>query len=171
MRGAGVGRVAYDLASLDLPDEVIALDSSDRLVMEAAALAQGEQRRVSVPVVGRHTLSAVLTPPQKAPKMKVTRGNALELPFDDARFSLAASFGTMDRVVDPKRLLRELLRVTRVGGIVAVTCLHDWEGGPAARTACLRAWKACLRSTTAKRNGSSCSCGGMHFTRKGSTLN
>lgn len=129
--GAGVGRVAYDLARTDLVAEVIALEQSPELVTEIARLAAGEQREVVVPVSGTRTLRAVLRPPGPAPRLRPILGDAHALPFADGEFSFVMAFGLLDRVRRPKAAVAELARVLAPHGVALVSCLHDFPGGPA----------------------------------------
>jgi ubiquinone/menaquinone biosynthesis C-methylase UbiE len=66
------------------------------------------------------------------------RGDATALPWLDAQFDLVACRITLHQVADPAAVVREMVRVTRPGGRIAVTdiVLPDTDtdtGGPAAR--------------------------------------
>lgn len=129
--GAGVGRVAYELAQHEDVATVIALDRSPELVDEICSLAEGTARAVWVPTLGDGALPAILRPPAPAPKLAAIQGDALNLPFEDNAFDCVVSSGTLDRVDVPQRLADEMERVLVPGGIAIVSCLHDWANSPA----------------------------------------
>jgi SAM-dependent methyltransferase len=129
--GAGVGRVAGDLARSELVEDVFAVEQSPELVREVEILASGVHREVSVPVTSTKTLRAKICPVGPAPKLKAVEGDAHDLPFPDASFPCALALGLLDRVLGPRAVADELARVLEPGGIVVVSCLHDFSGGPA----------------------------------------
>lgn len=129
--GAGVGRIAYDVARTNLVDQVFALERSPELVCEIAALASGSDREVAVPVTATKNLLARLRPPANAPKLKAVQGDAHRLPFGDAKFSCVVGVGLLDRVERPRAAIEEMARVLQPGGVALVSFLHDPAGGPA----------------------------------------
>jgi SAM-dependent methyltransferase len=63
---------------------------------------------------------------ERVPRGKFHRGDAMALPFDDDEFdAVVCSYGVM-HVPDPEQALREMVRVARRGGRVA---LSVWESG------------------------------------------
>jgi SAM-dependent methyltransferase len=55
------------------------------------------------------------------------RGNAYQLPFEDASFDAVFSHALLEHLSEPLRAMREFLRVLTPGG-VAVVCTPDWSG-------------------------------------------
>jgi ubiquinone/menaquinone biosynthesis C-methylase UbiE len=131
--GAGVGRVAYDVARESSVGEVVAVEQYPELIQELELVASGAERLVSVPVSGTRTLSATLRLPGPAPRLRVVAGDAHTLPFDDASVSCVLAFGLLDRVARPQAVADEFSRVLVSGGAAIVSCLHDFSGGPADR--------------------------------------
>ncbi len=129
--GAGVGRVAFDVACANVVDRVVALERSAALVQEIEQLAAGTEREVSVPVTATKALRALLRPPCRAPKLRAVQGDAHRLPFEAAQFPLVLGFGVLDRVERPLDVAGEFARVVTPGGFAIVSCLHDFAGGPA----------------------------------------
>ena len=96
--GCGTGDDARTLAALVRPDgEVIAVDSSDAMLVEARRRSEGS----ALPV-------------------RFERGDALHLDFADASFGGCRCDRTFMHLEDPRRALREMVRVTRPGGRVVV---------------------------------------------------
>lgn len=131
--GAGAGRVAYDIARSEDVDEVIAVEQSPELVNEIRLVASGVRREVSVPVMARRTMPAILRLPAPAPKLKVRPGDAHDIPAETSSFTCACGFGLLDRVERPRAVVAELARVLKPGGVAVVSCLNDFSGGPASR--------------------------------------
>lgn len=95
--GCGPGTITVDLAERVAPGRVVGLDAAAGVLAEAAALA--ERRGAAVEWVV---------------------GDALALPFDDATFDVVHAHQVLQHLPDPVGALRELARVTRPGGLVAV---------------------------------------------------
>lgn len=129
--GAGVGRVAIEVARTVHVNQVFALEHSPELVHEMASIASGATRQVSVPVTAAKNLRAIIRPPGPAPKLSILQGDAHKLPFEEASFACVWAFGLLDRVARPSAVVAELARVLEPGGIALVSCLHDFPGGPA----------------------------------------
>lgn len=111
----GTGDLALRLAA-DRPDlEVVALDPSHRML----AVAQRKAHDVGV-----------------ADRLRFRRGEAERLPFADGLFDgVTMGFGIRN-VVDRPRALREIARVTKAGGRLAILELGEPPGrilGPLAR--------------------------------------
>ena len=96
--GCGPGTITADLAALVAPGEVIALDR------EADVLAEVEQ------LVQERGLDNVMT----------TVGDVYALRFDDDAFDVVHAHQVLQHLSDPVAALREMRRVTRPGGLVAV---------------------------------------------------
>ncbi len=96
--GSGPGTITADLAELVAPGPATALEHT----AEAVELTRGE--------LDRRGLQQVV----------VRQGDVHDLPFDDASFDVVHAHQVLQHVADPVRALRELARVTRPGGVVAV---------------------------------------------------
>lgn len=71
---------------------------------------------------------------------EIVRADAAALPWDDGRFSVVTSVNVLKFVPDPGQALREMYRVLRPGGRIAVT-LGEAEQVPAGSTAAaINAW-------------------------------
>jgi SAM-dependent methyltransferase len=64
---------------------------------------------------------------ERHPAVSVQRASAEELPFEDGEFDGALAQLVVHLMADPVRGLREMARVTRSGGVVAV-CVWDHAG-------------------------------------------
>jgi len=96
--GCGPGTVTVDLASRVAPGAVVGLDRSEKvldLAREEAAQAGADNVTFQV-------------------------GDAYALPFPDASFDVVHAHQVLQHLTDPVAALRELRRVTRPGGVVAV---------------------------------------------------
>ncbi|MGN6605377.1 MAG: class I SAM-dependent methyltransferase, partial [Jatrophihabitans sp.] len=107
--GCGAGRHTY--AALRLGADVVALDqNADDLhgieEMVAAMAEAGEIKPPSGPV----TLNA----------------DAHHLPFDDGHFDSVVASEILEHIPDDRRVISELVRVTRPGGRVAVSVPRRW---------------------------------------------
>ena len=94
--GSGLGLLAAEAASANDHVEVVGVERSDEQI--AAAV--------------------------RVPKLEYIRGDAHELPFRDGRFHLVYARYLLEHVAAPEQVLREMRRVTRPGGRVAV-CEND----------------------------------------------
>ena len=94
--GSGLGILAADVAAIDDSVEVVGLEKSADQI--AAAI--------------------------HVPRVSHVRGDAHELAFRDATFDLAYARYVLEHVAAPEQVLREMRRVTRPGGRVAV-CEND----------------------------------------------
>jgi len=54
------------------------------------------------------------------PKLALSAGSALALPFNDAEFDVVTAHQTLEHVPQPTRMLQEMLRVLRPGGILCI---------------------------------------------------
>ena len=109
--GCGSGVVVRDLAELVGPrGRVVGIDRSRYLVRAARALCR------------RHPASARIA-------VRLARGE--RLPFPEGRFAATLAITVLLHVLDPLRVLREMVRVTRPGGRVGV---QDQDFGTVAVT-------------------------------------
>jgi ubiquinone/menaquinone biosynthesis C-methylase UbiE len=109
--GCGTGVVLRDLARLVGPrGRVVGVDPSRRLLAAAERILgeRGLARRVHVEI-----------------------GDGLRLPFRDARFDVTLAVTVLLHVADPLKVVGEMARVTRPGGVVAV---QDQDFGTVAVT-------------------------------------
>ena len=90
--GCGAGALAYAVAPA--AGEVVAIDSDAQMV---------EVTRANAPA-----------------NVRVELGDGERLPFEDGEFDVAATLRTLHHTLHPGRLVAELVRVTRPGGIVFV---------------------------------------------------
>ncbi len=95
--GSGPGTITADLAGLVAPGRVTALEATeDALALTAAEL---DRRGVDADLVV---------------------GDVHDLPFPDASFDVVHAHQVLQHVADPVRALREMRRVCRPGGVLAV---------------------------------------------------
>jgi ubiquinone/menaquinone biosynthesis C-methylase UbiE len=97
--GCGAGLLSVDLARRGLC--VVAIDPVEAMVAQAC-------QHAAQAGVGDEALS-------------VTRGDATALAFPDASFDLVVALGVLPWLEDPQGAVREMARVTRMGGYVLVT--------------------------------------------------
>jgi ubiquinone/menaquinone biosynthesis C-methylase UbiE len=96
--GCGPGTITADLAGIVAPGEVVALDRASGIVEEAARTAAER---------GLDNVTA-------------TVGDAYALGFDDSAFDVVHAHQVLQHLSDPVAALREMRRVTRTAGVVAV---------------------------------------------------
>jgi len=109
--GAGGGRHAFE--AMRRGAEVIALDADAAEVKDAAALmAALLDEDKSVRETGGDGAAVV--------------GNALELPFDDGSFDRVIAAEVLEHIPEDRSAMRELVRVLRPGGTIAVTVPRWW---------------------------------------------
>jgi SAM-dependent methyltransferase len=95
--GCGPGTITVDLAARVAPGRVVGLDVSPDPLDEARALAAGAQVEVEFVV-----------------------GDVYALDVPDASFDVVHAHQVLQHLTDPVAALREMARVTRPGGLVAV---------------------------------------------------
>ncbi|MHB1489341.1 MAG: class I SAM-dependent methyltransferase [Cellulomonas sp.] len=96
--GCGPGTVTIDLARRLAPGDVVGLDNAPVVLEDARTAAAG----------------AGLT------NLRFLEGDAYRLPFEDDSFDVVHAHQVLQHLTDPVAALREMKRVTRPGGIVAV---------------------------------------------------
>ena len=96
--GCGPGTVTIDLALRLAPGEVVGLDNAQQVldVAQTSAVERGVEN------------------------VRFEQGDAYELPFDDATFDVVHAHQLLQHLTDPVAALREMKRVARPGGLVAV---------------------------------------------------
>ncbi|MDJ1370338.1 methyltransferase domain-containing protein [Gulosibacter molinativorax] len=96
--GFGPATITLDLAEAVAPGEVVGVENTDAPFETARqnAAARGDERTAFV------------------------RGDALNLPFADDTFDVTHAHQVLQHLTDPVRALREMARVTRRGGQLAV---------------------------------------------------
>ena len=92
------------------------LEVGSGLGILAAEVAAAADR---VEVVGLERSSEQLAAAVHSPRVRHVQGDAHELPFEDGAFDLVYCRYLLEHVADPARVLREMRRVTRVGGRAA----------------------------------------------------
>lgn len=95
--GCGPGTLTVDLARRVAPGEVVAIDRADDVLAQARQHAE------------QAGLAVAFEP-----------GDVYALAFPDARFDVVHAHQVLQHLTDPVAALREMKRVTRPGGIVAV---------------------------------------------------
>ncbi|MDJ0354782.1 methyltransferase domain-containing protein [Paenarthrobacter sp. PH39-S1] len=96
--GSGPGTITADFARLVAPGEVIGLDRAPEVVAQAQALAAE----------------------QHLDNLSFLTGNIYDLDFTDGQFDVVHAHQVLQHLTDPVAALREMRRVTKPGGIVAV---------------------------------------------------
>lgn len=96
--GCGPGSITVDLAGLIDPGEVVGIDAAAGVLEQARALA-AERAVVNV---------------------RFEQADCYALPFDDATFDVAYAHQVLQHVARPLDALREMWRVLRPGGLLAV---------------------------------------------------
>jgi len=102
--GCGPGSITLDVAMVVNPGEVVGVDAEASSVSKATSAA-----------VERHIANA-----------KFTVGSAYELPFEAGRFDLVYAHRVLQWLREPERAVRQMMRVARAGGAVAV---QDQDAG------------------------------------------
>ncbi|WP_432520963.1 methyltransferase domain-containing protein [Kineococcus sp. SYSU DK006] len=95
--GCGVGTITADLAARVAPGRVVGVDVSEEVL--ATARASAAERGVHV---------------------DLRTADATALPFPDGGFDVVHTHQVLQHVADPVAVLREMRRVARPGGLVAV---------------------------------------------------
>lgn len=95
--GCGPGTITADLARLVAPGRVVGLDRAKEVLEQAAAHAR--EQGVSI---------------------DVRDGDVYELPFPDASFDVVHAHQVLQHLTDPVRALKEVRRVLRTNGVLAV---------------------------------------------------
>lgn len=94
--GSGPGSITIDFARLVHPAPVVGLDRSDDVVAQAAEAGRGTEN------------------------LTFRTGNVYDLDFPDDSFDVVHAHQVLQHLTDPVEALREMRRVAKPGGIVAV---------------------------------------------------
>ncbi len=95
--GCGPGTITCDLAERVAPGRVVGIDRSEAVL--GAARAEADERNVEV---------------------EFTAGDVYDLDFADGTFDVVHAHQVLQHLADPVAALREMRRVCRPGGVVAV---------------------------------------------------
>jgi len=131
--GCGPGTITRDLARLVAPGMVVGIDAAPTVIAEASAEASGGNVSFRV-------------------------GDVYTLPFADGSFDIVHAHQVLQHLAEPVAALREMRRVLRPGGLVAVRDA-DFAGfiwAPSDRL--LDRWMALYHAVTA-RNGAEADAG------------
>ncbi len=104
--GCGPGTITVEFADRLTPGRVVGLDASAEVIDKA-------RRDTSA-------LSGSTARENERTNLEFVTGDAYALPFDDDSFDIAHAHQTLQHVADPVRMLREMRRVVKPGGMVAV---------------------------------------------------
>jgi len=102
--GCGAGRHAFE--ALRRGARVTAFDYDEAELKDVAAMASAMHQAGDVPEPGRSA---------------VTRGDGTALPFPDGAFDRIIAAEVLEHISDDEAAVRELIRVLRPGGTIAVT--------------------------------------------------
>lgn len=128
--GCGPGTITRDLAKLVAPGRVVAVDAAPSILEEARETSES---------AGVHNV-------------EFREADAERLPFDDASFHVVHAHQLLQHVAHPVRVIEEMARVCRPGGVVAIreVDFHSqvtWPPEPL-----IDRWLE-LYTTVARRNG------------------
>jgi SAM-dependent methyltransferase len=101
--GSGTGAVTATILDMTMPNEVKGVDSSEAFVEYARDHFKDERVLFKV-------------------------GDALALPFETARYDAAVSGLVLNFMVEPERMIADMVRVVRAGGTVGLY-VWDYAGG------------------------------------------
>ncbi len=96
--GCGPGTLTADLAQQVAPGKVIGVDAAEIVLKDARA----------------HAAELGVT------NVEFQQANAYELPFEDGAFDIVHAHQVLQHLSDPVAAIREMLRVVKPGGIIAV---------------------------------------------------
>lgn len=100
--GCGPGTITAEFASRLAPGRVVGLDAAAEVIAKASA-------------------------DFAADNLEFVTGDAYALPFDGGTFDIVHAHQTLQHVADPVRMLREMRRVAKPGGIIAARDI-DYAG-------------------------------------------
>lgn len=127
--GCGPGSITLELAQRVTPGQVIGVDASESVIVQAQAAARAASDEVTL----------------------FETADAMHLPFADDSFDIVHAHQVLQHVPDPVGLLREMTRVTRPGGLVAARDADyeamTWAPAPPGLTQWLELYRAAARGT------------------------
>lgn len=109
--GCGPGTLTIDLARLVAPGRVVGVDASEEVLERAREVLRGEFE--SDPGAAEQDASPV-------DNVTFEQANAYALPFADATFDVVHAHQVLQHLSDPIAAIKEMLRVAKPGGIIAV---------------------------------------------------
>lgn len=110
--GCASGSTTRAMAGLTAPNRVVGLDASDARVKEAMERAAADGYGSFDAATGGHTTG-----------IRYVASKAEHMPFDDGAFDFTWARFLFEYLKEPRAVLREMIRVTRPGGLVAVADL------------------------------------------------
>ena len=124
--GCAVGRSSFELAKKS--PEVVGIDFSEAFIRTARTLAKKGSLCFHMKTEGTRSQVTTAKAPQRIYRTRVSfrTGDALRLP-DLGKFDLVLAANLVDRVKDPKKLLRKILpQLVHPGGLLLLTSPYTW---------------------------------------------
>jgi ubiquinone/menaquinone biosynthesis C-methylase UbiE len=134
--GCGPGTITLDLARRVAPGRVVGIDAAPAVLEEARAVAAASG----------------------GPRPEYREGDAYALAMDAGSFDVVHAHQVLQHLTDPVAALREMHRVLRPGGLLAVRDSDYAAFAIAPRDAALERWNALYHAVTA-RNGAQADAG------------
>jgi SAM-dependent methyltransferase len=144
-----VGRASFELAR-KVP-EVVGIDFSKTFIAAAEKFASAGMYCFRLREEGNRTRPIRATTPSRKLRNRVRfqTGDALRLP-ELGRFDLVLAANLLDRVKDPKKLLKKVLpKLVRPGGLLLLTSPYTWAEEYTPRSRWLRDSFSALRKLLA----------------------
>lgn len=107
--GCGQGRHSYE--ALRRGGDVTAFDLNEDDLAEVSTMFGAMDAEGQVPASGAY---------------RTVAGDARQMPFDDASFDRVIASEVLEHIVDDESAMAEIARVTKPGGLVAVTVPRYW---------------------------------------------
>ena len=107
--GCGQGRHSYE--ALRRGGDVTAFDLNEDDLAEVATMFGAMDAEGQVPASGAY---------------RTVAGDARRMPFEDASFDRVIASEVLEHIVDDETAMAEIARVTKPGGLVAVTVPRYW---------------------------------------------
>ena len=129
--GCGVGRTACDYARHYPNAFIVGIDYSPAMLNYAYQMVVGERPGARVTLsLDQEGFGELSAPTFGLRNAFFAQANALQLPFADGQFDLVVSPNLIDRVPDPRQLLREIARMVKPGGSVIMADPFNWTKQP-----------------------------------------
>jgi SAM-dependent methyltransferase len=166
--GGGIGRFLYELSRRGIGDAELVLVEPAGPLCEWARLLYGAPFDGQAPMVSavdtvewRPVASGNL--PDPIPAVDIREQTAAEVAGCDGRFDLVSCLNVIDRVAEPARLVADLSRLLRPGGVLVLASPFHFRGDPTPRGMWLRDLREVLPaahwSVVADEPGTRTSCG------------